>query len=85
MRLWIVRFYIVDALKICGKTCLDSYLNTPTEKDAQKVVEESFSSSFKFNDGNSKRTKRSLTIPAGIGNEDIMTKTDVIHSDYSFY
>ena len=38
----------------CGKTWLDSYLNTLSEKDAQKVVEESSSGSFRFGDGNSK-------------------------------
>ena len=66
---------------VCGKTWLDSYLNTLTEKDAQKVLEESSSSSFRFGDGNSKTVNKSVTIPARIGNQDIMIKTDVIDSD----
>ena len=56
-------------------------MNTLTEKDAQKVVEESSSSSFRFGDGDSKTANKSVTIPARIGNEDIMIKTDVIDSD----
>ena len=35
----------------CGKACLDCYLNTLTEKDAQKIVEESCSSSFRLGIG----------------------------------
>ena len=66
---------------VCGKAWLDSYLNTLTQKDAQKVVEESFSSSFGFGDGDSKTANKSVIIPARIGNEDIMIKTDVIDSD----
>ena len=65
----------------CGKACLDSYLNTLTEKDAQKVVEESCSNSFRFGDGNSKTSNKYMTVPARIGNEDIMIKTDVTNSD----
>ena len=61
---------------MCRKAWLDSYLNTLTEKDAQKVVEEGYSSSFRFGGGNSKRANKSVTIPARIGNEDIMIKTD---------
>ena len=64
-----------------GKTWLDSYLNTLTEKDAQKILEESSSSSFRFGDGNSKTANKSVTIPPRIGNKDIMIKTDVIDSD----
>ena len=56
-------------------------MNTLTEKDAQKVVEESSSSSFRFGDGDSKTANKSVTIPARIGNEDIMIKTDVTDSD----
>ena len=33
---------------MCGKACLDCYLNTLTEKDAQKLVEESCSSSVRL-------------------------------------
>ena len=36
---------------VCGKACLDCYLNTLTEKDAQKLVEESCSSSFRLGMG----------------------------------
>ena len=64
-----------------GKTWLDSYLNTLTGKNAQKVVEESSSSSFRFGDGNRKTGNKYVTIPARIGNEDIMIKTDVTDSD----
>ena len=66
---------------VCSKTWLDSYLNTLTEKDAQKVVVKSCSNSFRFGDGNSKRANKSVTMPVRIGNEDIMIKTGVIHSD----
>ena len=66
---------------VCGKTWLDSYLNTLTGKNAQKVVEESSSSSFRFGDGNRKTANKSVTIPARIGHEDIMIKTDVTDSD----
>ena len=55
-----------------GMTWLDSYLNTLTEKDAQKVLEESSSSSFRSGDGNSKIANKFVTIPARIRNEDIM-------------
>ena len=50
---------------------------TLTKKDTQKVVEESSSSSFRFGDGNSK-TANKLTVPARIGNENIVIKTDAI-------
>ena len=66
---------------VCGKAWLDSYLNILTERDAQKVVEESSSSSFRFGDGNSKIANKYVTILARIGKEDIMIKTDVIDSD----
>ena len=36
---------------MCEKACLDCYLNTLTEKDAQKLVEESCSSSFRLGMG----------------------------------
>ena len=63
-------------------TVLDTVLlNTLTEKDAQKVVEESCSNSFRFGDGNSKTSNKYMTVPARIGNEDIMIKTDVTDSD----
>ena len=52
-------------------------------QDAQKVVRESCSSSFRFGDGNSKTSNKSVTIPARIGNEDILFKTHVIDSDLS--
>ena len=64
-----------------GKAWLDSYLNTLTEKDAWIVVEKNYSSSFSFKDGNSETANKSVTIPARIGNEDIMIKTDVIEND----
>ena len=63
------------------KTWLESYLNTGTGKDAQKVLEVSCSSSFRFGDGNRRKANKSVTIPARIGNEDIMIKTDVIDSE----
>ena len=61
----------------CGKTWLDSYLNTLSEKDAQKVVEESSSGS--------KTANTSVTMPARIGNEVIMIKIDATDSDLPFY
>ena len=66
---------------MCGKTRLDSYFNTLTGKDTQKILEESSSGSLRFGDGNSKTANKSVTIPARIGNEDIVIKTDVINSD----
>ena len=69
---------------VCGNAWLDSYLKTLAEKDAQKVVEQSSTSSFKFGDGNSKAANKSVTIPARMGNEGIMIKTDVIDCDFPF-
>ena len=69
---------------VCGKTWLDSYLNTLTEKDAQNVLEESSSSSFRFVDENCKTANKSVTIPARIGNQDVMIKIDVIDSYLPF-
>ena len=69
---------------VCGNAWLDSYLKTLAEKDAQKVVEESSTSSFKFGDGNSKAANKSVTIPARMGNEGIMIKTDVIDCGLPF-
>ena len=59
-------------------------MNTRTEKDSQKFVEGSYSNSFKFQivgDGNSKIVNESVAFPARTGNDDIMTKADVIDSD----
>ena len=66
---------------ICGKAWLDSYLNTLTEKDAQKIVDEGSSSIFRFGNGNSNIANKLVIIPATIGNKDIMIKTDVVDSD----
>ena len=46
---------------VCGKAWLDNYLNTLTKKDAQKVVEECCSSSYRFGDGNT--TTTSILMP----------------------
>ena len=64
-----------------GNGWLDSYLNTLTERDAQKVVDRSSLRSFRFGDGNIKTANKSVTIPSRIGKEDIVIKTDVTDSD----
>ena len=66
---------------VLGNGWLDSYLNTLTERDAQKVVERSSLRSFRFGDGNIKTSNKSVTIPSRIGKEDIIIKTDVTDSD----
>ena len=66
---------------VLGNGWLDSYLNTLTERDAQKVVERSSLRSFRFGDGNIKTANKSVTIPSRIGKEDIIIKTDVTDSD----
>ena len=43
-----------------------------------------FKGGLRFGDGNGKTENTSVTIPARIGNEDIMIKTYVIHSDLPF-
>ena len=66
---------------VLGNGWLDSYLNTLTERDAQKVVERSSLRSFRFGDGNIKTANKSVTIPSRIGKEEIIIKTDVTDSD----
>ena len=61
---------------MCGKAWLDSYLNTQTEKDAQKVREKRNVPQVVLD-----LADKYLTIPARIGREDIIIKTDVIDSD----
>ena len=43
-----------------------------------KVVEEKNSSSFEFGDGNTVLSTKAVTIPATIGKDDVLIKTDVI-------
>ena len=60
---------------------MDSYLDSPTPGYLLKVVEERSSSSFKFGNGNKVLSTKAVTIPATIGNNDVLIKTDVIQND----
>ena len=66
---------------VCGQTWLDRYLDSPTPGYLLKVVEERSSSSFKFGNGNKVLSTKAVTIPATIGNNDVLIKTDVIQND----
>ena len=65
---------------VCGESWLTNYLGTLTESDRSKVVVEKSSNSFRFGNGKSFNSKKMVTFPAHIGQED-MIKSDVIDSD----
>ena len=52
-----------------------------TPGDLLKIVEEKSSSSFKFGDGNTVLSTKAVTIPATIGKDDVLIKTDAIQND----
>ena len=52
-----------------------------TPGDLLKIVEEKKSSSFKFGDGNIVLSTKAVTIPATIGKDDVLIKTDAIQND----
>ena len=56
-------------------------MDSPTPGYLLKVVEERSSSSFKFGNGNKVLSTKAVTIPATIGNNDVLIKTDVIQND----
>ena len=66
-----------DALKMFVDSCLDSL----TPGDLLKLVEEKKDNSFKFGDDSTIWSTKTVTIPATIGKDDVLIKTEVIQND----
>ena len=68
---------------VYGELWLTNYLDTLTESDHSKVVVviKQSSNGFRFGDEKSLNSEKMVTFPAKIGKEDIMIKSDVMHSD----
>ena len=56
-------------------------MDSLTPEDLLKAAETKSSSSFKFGDGNAVLSTKAVTIPATIGKDDVLIKTDVIQND----
>ena len=66
---------------VCGISWLDNYLETLSPEDKEKVVEKQSEMKFKFGDGETADSLKSVIIPAQIGNSVIMIQTDVTSNE----
>ena len=66
---------------VCGLDWLNCFLDTLTDDDLQKVVEEKSNMSFKFGDGSVVKSLKKVIFPAVLAGERCKIKTDVIDSD----
>ena len=66
---------------VCGLDWLNCFLETLTDEDLQKVVEEKSTMSFKFGDGSVVKSLKRVIFPAVLAGERCKIKTDVIDSD----
>ena len=66
---------------VCGISWLDNYLETLSPEDKEKVVEKQSETKFKFGDGETADSLKSVIIPAQIGNSVIMIQTDVTSNE----
>ena len=60
---------------------LDIYLENLSPDDEEKVVEKRSETKFKFGDGETDDSLKSVIIPAQIDNGEIMIQTDVISNE----
>ena len=66
---------------VCGISWLDNYLETLSPENKEKVVEKQSETKFKFGDGETADSLKSVIIPAQIGNSVIMIQTDVTSNE----
>ena len=65
---------------VCGLSWLDN-LETLSPEDKEKVVEKRSETKFRFGDGETVGSLKSVIIPVQIGNSEIMIQTDVISNE----
>ena len=68
-------------ITVCGQMWLKCYLETLSEEDQMKCTYQTSSNNFKFGDSTCYSSIKQAIIPAVIGKEEVMIKTDVISSD----
>ena len=66
---------------VCGLSLLDIYLENLSPDDKEMVVEKRSETKFKFGDGETDDSLKSVIIPAQIDNGEIMIQTDVISNE----
>ena len=66
---------------VCGRSWLNSYVDSLSEIDRLKLKRKSSESVFRFGDGNKVGSSEIVTIPATLGSRDITISTDVVDKD----
>ena len=66
---------------MCVESWLSNYLDTLKEMDQSQVSEKESTTSFRFGDGDSVKSEKTVTFPARIGHKNIIIRTDVMDTD----
>ena len=66
---------------VCGRVWYDCYIDSLTDGDLQKVVENDSTNSFKFGSGQSFRSMKKVKVPARIGSMSISIETDIVDTE----
>ena len=66
---------------VCGEACLNSYIDTLSAGDKQKIVECTSDNKFKFGDDNMVEAIKTVKIPAQIRNKELNINTDVTNNE----
>ena len=66
---------------VCGKTWLQCYIDTLTEKELELVKTQPSETKFKFRDGKVHQSNKKVSLPAEIGDLNVIIESDVICND----
>ena len=66
---------------VCGASWLDSYTETLSECYRKKIIRSKSETKYKFGDGKTVSSLKSVSIPAQIGKREVSIKTDVIDNE----
>ena len=66
---------------VCGASWLDSYIETLSECNRKKIVQSKSETKFKFGDGKTVSSLKSVIVPAQIGKREVSIKADVIDNE----
>ena len=66
---------------VCSKTWMDSYLDSLSDEDKDKVSRQNSTRIFKFGGGTKLQSQGEYAIPAYIAGKEVTIKTDIVESD----
>ena len=66
---------------VCGKTWIDSYINSLNENDRKEIKQSTGEKIFKFGGGTHLKSRAEYRLPAVISRKEITIKTDIVELD----